>query len=214
MRRSMRKRSRKPSSVRRYYRKRRSPSKGGMLRLVRWSNRDSTNLCHFIINGTAGGSSVPLTTTFQFGDIAGAGELTSLFDNYMITKVLYRWVLRRDPSQGLTAGAFPRVLWVHDFNDQLAPATVGQLRQYSNCREYNFTEERNQSKWYTLKAASLPLTYVSSVTTATGPKWNQWFDTSLTTVPHYGLKYAVDQLYTNISVLLEAKIVMTLKGVS
>lgn len=199
---------------RRYIRKKRVAKTGNMLRTIRWSNRDTTNLCHFTINGTAGGASVPLTTTFNLTDVAGSGEFQSLFDNYMLKKVYYRWVLRRDPIQGSTAGVPPRIIWVHDFNDQLAPASYAQLRQYANCREIILTEDKNTSRWYSINAASLPLTYVTSVSSATGPKWRQWFDTSSPSVPHYGIKYAIDGLYTNISVYLECKYELLFKGVS
>lgn len=190
----------------------RMPS-SGYLTTVRWSNRDTTNLCHFAITGSAGGTTVPLTTTFNLGDVASVNDFANTFDQYMIKKVLYRWVLRRDPNQASTVGAFPRILWVHDFNDQVAPASFAQLRQYANCREITLNDNMFQSRWYTLNAATLPLTYVTSLTSATGPKWRQWFDTSAPTVPHYGLKYACDQLFTNMTILLEVKYVLAFKGV-
>lgn len=196
-----------------YRRKRLSRPSSGYLSTVRWSNRDTTNLCHFTITGSAGGTSVPLTTTFNLGDVASVNDFANTFDQYMIKKVLYRWVMRRDQANGSTAGAFPRILWVHDFNDQLAPASFAQLRQYANCRETTLNDNKFQTRWYTLNAATLPLTYVSSVTSATGPKWRQWFDTSSPTVPHYGLKFGVDQLYTGITILLEVKYILAFKGV-
>lgn len=193
---------------------RRTSMKGGYLNTVRWSNRDTTNLCHFTITGSASGAPAPLTTTFNLGDVAGSGDFQNTFDNYVIKKVLYRWVLRRDPSVGSTPSSYPRILWVHDFNDQVAPASFAQLRQYANCREITLNDDKFQSRWYSLNPATLPLTYVTSVSSATGPKWRQWFDTSVATVPHYGLKYAVDQLYTGVTILLEAKYVMSFKGVN
>lgn len=211
-----RKTARKPrykKRTMRTYRKRRT-GRSGYLSTVRWSNRDTGNYCHFTISGSAGGTSTIMTTTFNLSDVAGSNEFTALFDNYCIKKVLYRWILRRDPAQGSTPGVPPRVIWVHDFNDQVAPATIAQLRQNANCREIFMNENTMRSRWYSLNAATLPLSYVSSVTSATGPKWRQWYDTSASTVPHYGLKYAVDGLYTGMTILLEAKYVMEFKGVS
>lgn len=205
-------------STRKTIRKRRRYSKRvrkttKTLSTVRWSNRDNTNLCHFATTGNATGQVLPLTTTFNLSDVAGSGEFQSLFDNYMIPYILYRFVMRRDTVAGST-NANPRIVWVHDFNDQVAPATYAQLRQYANCREFNFSDAYPQTKWHRLNVASLPLTYINSVTSATGPKWRQWFDTAASTVPHYGLKWAADQLYTGQTILLEAKIVMAFKGIS
>lgn len=84
-----------PRKKRRYMRKKTGSS--GYLKTVRWSNRDTTNLCHQLIPGTSTGApSAILTTVFYLSDLANSGEFTALFDNYRINKVLYRWVLRKD----------------------------------------------------------------------------------------------------------------------
>lgn len=155
--------------------------------------------------------------------MANSGEFTALFDNYRINKVLYRWVLRRDvvtetnnatPTANTLTMNYPRVSWVHDFNDQLSPASIQQLRQHANLREFIFSESRLQSKWYSINVSTLELMYRTSVTSATGPQWRQWIDTSLTDIPHYGIKYYPDGLFTGVNVVLEAKFLMEFKGVS
>lgn len=211
-----RKRAAKPYMARkkrRYAKKKTGAS--GFLKTVRWSNRDTTNYCHIAIPGTATGTvSAIQTSVFYLSDIQNAAEFTSLFDNYRINKVMYRWVLRRDPTQSsVNPGTLPRVSWVHDFNDQLSPAQIQQLRQHANLREAHFSESNMKTKWYTLNCSTLELVYRTALTNATGPQWRKYIDTSLVDVPHYGIKFLYDGLYTGVNLFLEAKLMMEFKGV-
>lgn len=194
--------------------KRRRPRYSGYLKTVRFSTRDGTNNCHFQINGSTAGTAV-LSTTFNLGDTAATTDFTALFDSYRITRVMYRWVMRRDPNQTTTnPQTFPRIQWVHDFNDQVI-GTIGELRQYANLREVFFSENYLKTKWYSLRPATLSLTYESALANRTGPTWRQWLDTRNSgAVPYYGIKYAFDGAFANMVIQLEAKYVMEFKGVS
>lgn len=194
-------------------RKGRAKKPSGYLKTIRWSNRDTTNNCHFNLPGIATGV-YSLTTTFNLSDLAGSGELKSLFDNYRIIKVIYRWVLRRDPDYTtVSPGSNVRVMWVHDFNDQIAISS-NQMRQNANCKEVILSDNRYHTKWYTLNPASLVTNYISSVSSAYLPKWKQWTDTTYDTMPHYGIKYNIEQLYTGTNLQFECKYIVECKGVS
>lgn len=191
--------------------------KGGFLKLVRWSNLDTTNNCHVQINGD---NTVPFnqsTAVFALNNVSGSGELQSLFDNYRITKVLYRWVITRDPTSDALAaalrGQYPRITWVHDFNDSVS-ITRTQMYQHSGMREVYFGDNFQRTKWYTLKPAIAMKAYESVTSDSFVSKWKQWIDTAEAATPHYGIKYTIDQNNTGMSVRLEAKICLECKGIS
>lgn len=187
---------------------------GSMLRTVRFSTRDGTNNCHYLVQGITTGSQVA-STQFKLDDIAATSDFTALFDNYRIVKVLYRWVLRRDPNQTITnPSTYPRIMWMHDFNDSPI-STFGELRQAANLREAFFNENNTKTKWYTLKPATLGIAYQTSIPlSTTSPVWGKWLDTRYApSVPYYGIKYGFDGLFVNANIMLEAKFVMEFKGV-
>lgn len=195
------------------YRRRRT-YKPGFVKLVRWSSAQSPNV-HVALIGNDAIFSGSAACTFGLNNVNGNGEIVSLFDNYRITRVMYRWVCTRDPNQATAAGnrgIYPRVNWTHDFNDSAA-ITRDLIYQRANMKEMYFTSDRQKSRWYSLKPAILAQMYESSTTTAYSPKWLQWIDTADTS-PHYGIKYAWDNLFAGINVNLEAKIFMEAKGIS
>lgn len=190
----------------------------GYFKCVRWSSADATNNCHVQHNGSDLVPGVDSATTFILNQLQGHTELVNLFDNYRITKVAYRWVVTRDPSEysGATPankGVFPRIVWTHDFNDSaIIPRSA--IYQRANLKEEFLSEANQVTKWYTLNPAMLTLMYENGANTAYKPSWKQWIDTSDNAAQHYGLKYSIDNLYTGISVRLEAKIFCEFKGIS
>lgn len=184
------------------------------LTVMRESVRDGTNFCHMQFAGSASGSSSVLSTTFNMSDMAGSGELKSLFDNYRINSVAWRWALARDEDYTtVNAGSYVRINQVKDFNDQVPP-TAAQLRQYANYKEIVFKGNQSVTKWMYMKPASLQLFYLTSVTSATGPVWGRFIDTSQDTLPHYSLKFQFENFYTGATLRLEVKINATFKGIS
>lgn len=206
-------RSRKTSRYQRKYRKY-SP-KIGIVRVMRWSSKDSVNNCHLLLQGN---DALPDTTgavTFTLSDVQSYGELQSLFDNYTITRVLYRWVVTRSTDWASTTtnrGWSTRIAWAHDFNDS-TPISQANLFQRAGLREVYLNTDRLQTKWFSLKPAILAQMYEGTTLTAYSPKWRQYIDTA-DLAPFYGIKYAVQNLYAGINLRLEAKIFGTFKGIS
>lgn len=205
------------NSKKTYKNSKKSYSKPGCIKMVRWSSKEpgSTNV-HLTLTGNDTLFSGSSTTTFTLFDTNAYTELVSLFDNYRITRVLYRWIVSRNPDQATSAGnkgLYPRLVWTHDFNDQ-TPITRDQIYQRSNMREAYFTDTYQRTKWYSLRPATLAQMYESSTSTAYSPKWSQWLDTNDSQTPHYGIKYAWDQLFAGINLRLEAKIFIECKGIS
>lgn len=216
--------TRKRRTTKKVYRKRRPYNmtrkkygKSGFLKMVRWSNNDFNSNVHYVVVGDNAVNSGVFATTFALSQVAGSAEIKSLFDNYRITRVMYRFLIKRDPSQNAGAitgnGLFPSIRWVHDFNDSAAISKV-QMMQHAAMREFYFTEQRQHSKWYSLKPALLSTTYESGVTNAYSPVWRRFLDTSDDTAPHYGLKCAWDNAYSGMIIQIEAKLVIECKGIS
>lgn len=199
-----------------YGRKRSKLSKPGHFKLMRWSASDSTNNCHFLIQGNDTVPSGTGTAVFTLANVTAYNELVSLFDNYRITRVMYRWVVTRNPDWNSTTanrGWSVRINWTHDFNDNTA-ISQSLIMQRSNMRELFINNDKLTSKWYSLKPAVLLQMYESATTTAYQPKWRQWMDTNDNTAPHYGIKFAYDNLYLGCNLRMEAKIYIDCKGVS
>ena len=161
----------------------------GFFKVMRWSNADSTNNCAAQYNGNDLVPSGDQSHLISLAHMSGAGELVSLFDNYRIIKVLYRWVITRNPDQATAAGnkgVYPRLVWRHDFNDS-TPISRTQMYQASNIKEVFFSDNYQKTRWYSLSPASLVQMYESGTSTAYQPKWRQWMDTADQAAPHYGI---------------------------
>lgn len=201
---------------RKTYKKRKIPApRYGQLTAMRWSSQGANN-SHLEIIGNDTIFSGNSTTTFAMSNVNGYTEFVNLFDNFRITRVMYRWVITRNPDQATGAGnkgIYPRIVWTHDFNDS-TPIGRDAIYQRANPREFYFGDNKQQSPWYTLKPACLMQIYESATAAAYGPKWGQWMDTNDNATLHYGLKYAWDQCFAGVTIRLEAKICMDFKGIS
>lgn len=207
-------RKKRTSGIKKYIPK----SSNYTLRLSRLSNASTTSgqFCHQVIVGTAAGNSLG-STVFTLSNVPNYNELRNLFDNYRISKVLYRWVLIRDPSAYQTTagtqGLYPRLTWVHDFNDS-TPLARDQLMQYPKMREFFFGDNNQKTKWFAIKPAILKAQYNGVLAASYSPAWMQFMDTNYYDTPHYGIKYAWSNLYEGNQILLEAKIIYDFKGIS
>ena len=205
---TMRKRRRFNISSRRKY------GRTGHLRVLRWSAKDTTNNCHVQYVGNDVNNSADFALTFAITDCANSAELTSVFDQYSIQRIMYRWVAIRSTDWASTTtlrGYDIRVTWCHDFNDSSTISRLAQM-QRANLREVLLNQNKMYSKWYSLKPACLQQMYESTTTTAYAPKWNQFLDTN-DPAPHYGMKGTYSELNAGLGLRLEAKFVLKFKGV-
>lgn len=212
--RSMRKRTRK--TTRRFNTTKKKFGKVGFCKVIRWSNADTTYNSHYTIQGNDVLFSNAVTLNFNMSNVAAASELVGLFDNFRITKIDYRFVIQRNPDSVTTTankGIYPRLTWAHDFNDSVV-ATRNQIMQRANLKEYQFTDSRLQTPWYTLKPSVLAVMYESATQSAYSPKWLTWLDTSDSATNYYGIKLAYDQCYAGMVVLMQCKYHIELKGIS
>lgn len=207
--------SKKGGKRRRFNIVRRKYPRMGYFKLMRWSSKDSTNNCHVLLQGNDLVPDNIGATTFALSDMQSYGEMQALFDNYTITRVLYRWVITRTPDWATTnanRGWSTRVMWAHDFNDS-TPISQANLYQRAGLREAYLNSDRLQTKWFSLKPAILAQMYEGTGATAYSPKWRQMIDTADLS-PFYGIKYAYQNLYAGINLRMEAKIFGQFKGIS
>lgn len=142
---------------------------------------------------------------FTFAQLANASEFTTLFDQYMISHIQVRWYMKVDPSaQSPGIATFPKLYTITDHDDSDAPPALNNFREHSKCRVHVLNP--NRAVVVNLKPAVLNNTYVSGVSNGYSPKWRQWIDGANTNVPHYGIKWAIDD-FTNTNYRLENEII-------
>lgn len=155
------------------------------------------------IDTSVAATSYDQTVTFDLSQVRGSSELTALYDQYMITGVKVMFQLVTNPDSGtitnnsVTANAtnfYPKLMYVRDYDNNT-------IETPNELRERNSTTMRvlrpNQIVSVFLRPAVRNNIYLDGVTPASSPIWNQWIDCSTTQVPHYGLKYCVDNLGHN-----------------
>lgn len=174
----------------------------------------------FVYGGDLSGSdTVPSlggSKYFALNDLPSSGEFTSLFDQYMITGISYRWVIIRDPIKVNTStyqGIYPRVMWVHDHDSVQTPTAFSDLQQYPRCQEVYFTSDRMKTRWYYLKCAVAQQFYNGVTTSGYGAKWRQWLDSGYPGTQHYGLRWFYSELYAGEILRLECKYHLKFKSV-
>lgn len=139
-----------------------------------------------------------------------------MFDNYCIRSVMYRFVLLRDSSAYQTTsgtqGIFPRLTWVHDFNDS-NPLQRNLLMQYPKMKEFFFSDNNQKTRWFMIKPASLAYMF-EGLGSAAKPTWGAFVDTIDANMAHYGIKYAWNNLFEGNTIIMECKYTMDFKGIS
>lgn len=141
--------------------------------------------------------------TFKLNDLPNVGEFTSLFDRYMITHVKLRIRIQNDPAtQAGNASNYPQLYYVRDFDDAISPSSIDHLREHSRMKSLMLKPYRESI----INIKPCVLTNLNdNVGYVLSPKWKQWIDCASTTVPHYGIKFGIDNLINaNYNILVRA----------
>lgn len=202
--------ARRPRTMRRTL-VRRAPAsfKRGEYHFKRWAQQTSGN---FTINGNAAFAPYQAANVFTLADLPNVSDFTNLFDHYRINKVVMRFWLRIDPgAQAAATASYPKHYSVIDYDDTTL-LTQAEMRQHANCRIRVMYPNRPVTIVFT--PATLGLTYLSAVGSTFSPQWKKWVDMANTAVPHYGLKWNVDDLTnTNYKIDVETCFYISVKGV-
>lgn len=151
--------------------------------------------------------------TFAMSDLNNSAEFTTLFDQYRIKKVLYRFYISRQVDLATTAankGIYPRLFWVHDYDDS-TPLAIPLLSEYTGMKSWQFNESNVRTKWMSISPAKLQEIY-RATTSAYQPVWKGFLDTTYSNVPHYGVKFSIKDLYAGINLIMETKYIIELKN--
>lgn len=131
--------------------------------------------------------------TFSLSNLVNVSDFANLFDRYRITFVKIKVRLAIDPSaQAAATARFPRIWWVHDFDDSNTPASIAELRENGKYREAALDPHRPVV--FKIRPSTLSLVYRTAVSSSYEPRWKSWIDMANTDVPHYGIKFGIDDL--------------------
>lgn len=200
----------------------RSKLSRNMHKFTRWINASET------INATA--NEYQGAASWTFSQIVNPSEFTTLYDRYKITHIQLRVQLMNNPSSteplnqyGTGSGFayqpsnfYPKFWYCPDYDDSTAEA-LDELKQRAKTK--CLVLRPNHMYKINIKPAVNIQTYRTAVSTGYAPAWNQWIDAAQTDVPHYGLKYVIDNLGLNpndafpTQVRIDTKVWFTMKDV-
>lgn len=116
---------------------------------------------------------------FRFNQLPGTTDFTSLYDQYMIKKIVVK-IIPRASENPITPGAsstdLQQIHSVIDYDDSAAPSSIQELVQYQS---YKVTRGNQVHTRVFVPRIAL---------TTDNTKKFQWVDLTNTAVPHYGLK--------------------------
>lgn len=144
------------------------------------------------LTATSGGATKIFgASSFSLDTIDGYGELTALYDQYKITKVILylTWspLVRPTSLSGESADVFAPVFMYCPDHDDVTTPTESSLKQRSKTK----TIRLQPGKQYkiVITPSVLQAVYESAIATSYAPKYNQKIDMADPSVPHYGLKW-------------------------
>lgn len=142
---------------------------------------------------TTSGQQIGFGLTFQVSDVVNASEFTALYDQFKLTGVKLRmWLMRDNSASASTAGpaqiaAFriPLMYYVVDHDTSTDP-TTDELRQYSNCKMWQFNNGRPFSIY--IKPKMLTEVYRTPITRSTVPTTPRFISTDQIDTQHFGFR--------------------------
>lgn len=135
---------------------------------------------------------------FTLGLVPNVSDFTNLYDQYKIQGIRLEFRLRRNISNDSTGavaadtGVRPLMYTVVDYDTSTTPASVAALREYANCKVWQFDSEKPYTRFF--KPKVLNEVYRTAITTATAPMAAPWLSTTFTDAQHFGMQVAIDRL--------------------
>lgn len=129
---------------------------------------------------------------FRLNQLPNATDFTNLYDQYKIRGVKIMLIPRGNNSDvitGATSGQSMGVFSALDYDDVTPPTSIAQLCEYQNMKMTRSTSIHSR---YFVPKPQINLLVAGG---GTSPALSgQWIDTALGVAPHYGFKYALQQL--------------------
>lgn len=145
------------------------------------------------INASASGN-VLKALTFNFNQMPNPTEFTTLFDQYKINAIKWMAVPNftgSDLNPSSTTQSIPNMWSVIDHDDAIDPANLNEMLQYPGVKMTR--GQQIHSRYFKPSV----LADIAGIV-ATNVKYQQWLNLANITIPHYGVKYYVDQTQANV----------------
>jgi hypothetical protein len=147
---------------------------------------------------TVGPSAVPLANyydvngglEFALTDVLESTDFQSMFDNYKITTVVIRAILCN--FSAATENIWPTIWYCPDYDDSIPPSLTS-LRVKQGAKHFTFGPDKR-----TCRIALKPRVAVqinNGMTTAYESAKPGWLDMAYPSIPHWGLKFYMTDLY-------------------
>lgn len=146
-----------------------------------------------------------VATATSLGDVFGAyvfslaqvptpSDFTNLYDQYCIKFVKWMLIPRGNSSDvgtAATTGQNMGVFSVIDYDDNTTPTSIDELTEYQSMKMTRSNQYHTRAFKPKIRNAVIGS---AGVIVNGNPKATEWIDCNSTTVPHYGIKYALQQL--------------------
>lgn len=144
---------------------------------------------------TNSGGAMVVGDDFRLDQLPNYTEFTALFDQYKIVRVKTRFSYDRTEaavnSSLTTITPMPNLVIVNDFDDGQFMTDEQAYLQYESLKIHQLSSP------FTHYCSPLPSAQVYQSTLATGystPNVAPWIDVGSPSVPHYGIKWAIDPI--------------------
>lgn len=145
------------------------------------------------------------------GALTNSTELTNLYDQFRINKVVTKIQFKIDPgAQAANVASYPRFYYYRDYDDSNAPANLAEMRENSKTKMLIM----HPNRYITLvcKPNMLQNMYASAITNTYKPTFGNWVDCASPNAAHYLWKYAIDDLLnTNYRIEIETTLYVSFR---
>jgi len=134
--------------------------------------------------------------SFALDQLPAYTEFAALFDQYRVEKIDLVFSTRLDPSNSSAAAQswFPRLFTLVDNDDTSVPSGADELRQSARCQLAIVKPDSFVKRSFVPQ--TLATVYNSGVSSGYALSNNTWLDMAVPSIPHYGMKYAIENLST------------------
>lgn len=161
-----------------------------LTRQVHWFKRRAA-ATPIVGNGVTNNQFIGLN--FTLSSVINAGEFSALFDQYKITGISLKFYLTRNTANAsVVNGAIPRLYIITDYDTSTSPASFDELREYSNCKIWNFGSSKPFT--YFFRPKILNEVYRTAVSTGTAPVRPPWVSTSHLDLQHFGIRLGLENI--------------------
>lgn len=169
-------------------------------------------------------SSDALTGCYQFGwvhdfrmiNVVQYNEFTNLFDRYKIVGINYKVMYQCNDAQVQGSQVLPIVHYAIDYDDATVPSVLTDISSKSNCR----TKVLGNTQYVVqkIKPKVAGQIYQSAIATGYSVIKAPYINSTYSTVPHYGIKFWLNNVYmsssNNTAITIEPEYIFACKDVN